>query len=99
MSALARRSTSKREPSVTSITMRIPSTMRDLIDSAAASLGKTRTEFVLESARIQAVDVLLNRRVFNLDEEAGEAFAALLAEPLAPGQALVDLMSRKAPWE
>ena len=99
MSAVASQSAQKREPAVTSITMRIPSSTRDLIDSAAASLGKTRTEFMLDTARRQAVDVLLDRRVFNLDEAAGEAFAQLLAEPVAPNDALRDLMRRDAPWK
>jgi len=79
--------------------MRIPSSTRDLIDSAAASLGKTRTEFMLDSARRQAVDVLLDRRVFNLDEAASEAFAQLLAEPVAPNHALHKLMRQDAPWQ
>lgn len=83
----------------TSITMRIPARTRELIDTAAATLGKSRTEFVLDSARQHAVDVLLDRRVFNLDEEASEAFAAALAEPIAPTAALRDLMRSKSPWE
>ena len=81
-----------------SITMRIPAQTRELIDTAAATLGKSRTEFVLESARQHAVDVLLDRRVFNLDEDASEAFANALAEPVKPNEALRNLMSGTAPW-
>ena len=81
------------------ITVRVPARTRDLIDSAAASLGKSRTEFVLDSARQHAVEVLLDRRVFSLDAEASEAFAEALAAPVAPDAALRDLMSAKAPWE
>jgi len=51
----------------TSITMRLPVQTRELIDRAAASVDKTRTEFVIESARQRAVDVLLDQRVFHLD--------------------------------
>lgn len=39
-----------------SINLRIESATRQLIDDAAAVLGKTRTEFMVESARRQAVD-------------------------------------------
>jgi uncharacterized protein (DUF1778 family) len=89
----------RKAPAGTSITMRIPLRTRELIDTAAATLGQTRTEFVLESARQHAVDVLLDRRVFNLDEEASEAFARILAEPVAPNEALRALMRSRSPWE
>jgi len=82
-----------------SITMRIPAQTRELIDTAAASLGKSRTEFVLDSARQHAVDVLLDRRVFNLDPVASEAFVQALAAPVEPNEALRTVMRSKAPWE
>lgn len=81
------------------MTMRVPAQTRDLIDSAAATVGKSRTEFVLESARQHAIDVLLDQRVFNLDEAASEAFARALDNPPAPNDALRALMADKAPWE
>lgn len=81
------------------MTMRVPAQTRDLIDTAAATLGKSRTEFVLESARLHAIDVLLDQRVFNLDSEASEAFARALDNPPAPNEALRTLMRGKAPWE
>jgi uncharacterized protein (DUF1778 family) len=83
----------------TTMTMRVPAQTRDLIDTAAATLGKSRTEFVLESARLHAVDVLLDQRVFNLDEEASEAFVRMLDNPPAPNEALRKLMATKSPWE
>jgi uncharacterized protein (DUF1778 family) len=87
-----------RTRSDTSITMRIPARTRELIDMAAAALGKSRTEFVLDSARQSAVDVLLDQRVFALDEAQSEAFARALAEPPAPNAALRALMRKKKPW-
>ncbi|MBP0652344.1 DUF1778 domain-containing protein, partial [Mycobacterium tuberculosis] len=50
-----------------SINLRIETNTRQLIDDAAAVLGKTRTEFMVESARRQAIDVLLDQRLFVLD--------------------------------
>lgn len=81
------------------ITMRISVRTRDLIDSAAAVEGKTRTEFVLESARLHAIDVLLDQRVFVLDPEQSAAFAEVLENPPKPNDALKALIKRKAPWE
>jgi uncharacterized protein (DUF1778 family) len=45
-----------------SINLRIEANTRQLIDDAAAILGKTRTEFMIETARRQAIDVLLDQR-------------------------------------
>jgi uncharacterized protein (DUF1778 family) len=81
------------------ITMRLPAQTRELIDRAATTLGKSRTEFVLESARARAVDVLLDQRVFHLDEAASEAFARALDAPPVPVDALKRLMHSRAPWE
>ena len=83
----------------TTITMRLPVQTRDLIDQAAATIDKSRTEFVLESARQRAIDVLLDQRIFHLDASASEAFADVLANPPAPVDALRKLMTSKAPWE
>ena len=81
------------------ITMRIPAQTRDLIDRAAASIDKSRTEFVLESARQRAMDVLLDQRAFQLDEKASKAFAEALDRPPPPVDALRALMAGKAPWQ
>lgn len=83
----------------TTITMRLPAQTRELIDRAAATVDKSRTEFVLESARQRAVDVLLDQRVFHLDEAESEAFAQVLDNPPAPVDALRKLFKSKAPWE
>ena len=83
----------------TAVTLRLPVSTRELIDSAAATLGKSRTEFMLESARQHALDVLLDQRVFSLDDEAAEAFVRALENPPAPVAALRTLMAKKPPWE
>lgn len=66
------------------ITMRIPARTRELIDSAAAVEGKSRTEFMVESARLHTVDVLLDQRVFTLDPDQSDALADILANPPKP---------------
>ena len=81
-----------------SINLRIDAGTRQLIDDAAAALGKTRTEFMIESARQQAVDVLLDRRLFALDPDRYEAFLHALDNPPAPGSKLRSLLRRTPAW-
>jgi uncharacterized protein (DUF1778 family) len=80
------------------INLRLPSEVRDLIDTAAAASGTTRTEFVLESARRRAVDVMLDKRLFVLSEEDWAAFQNALDNPPPPNERLRKLMVRKPPW-
>jgi uncharacterized protein (DUF1778 family) len=81
------------------INVRLPVKTRELIDSAAAVTGKTRTEFVLESARQHAIDVLLDQRLFSLPEEQYRAFLRVLENPPAPSERLRALFKEKAIWE
>ena len=81
-----------------SINLRIEASTRRLIDHAAAILGKTRTEFMIESARLQAIDVLLDQRLFRLDVERNGAFVHVLDHPPAPGPRLRSLLRRVPAW-
>jgi uncharacterized protein (DUF1778 family) len=82
-----------------SINLRIEANTRQLIDDAAAILGKTRTEFMIESARRQAIDVLLDQRLFMLDSERYDAFMHALDNPPAPGPKLRSLLRRVPAWQ
>jgi uncharacterized protein (DUF1778 family) len=82
-----------------SINLRIEAHTRQLIDDAAAILGKTRTEFMIESARRQAIDVLLDQRLFMLDSERYDAFMHALDNPPAPGPKLRSLLRRVPGWQ
>jgi len=82
-----------------SINLRIEPHTRHIIDDAAALLGKTRTEFVIESARQHAIDVLLDQRFFALDPERFDAFKRALDNPPPPGPKLGALLRRTPPWE
>lgn len=82
-----------------SINLRIEGQTRQLIDEAAAVLGKTRTEFMVESARLHAIDVLLDQRLFQLDGNRYEAFLAALDNPPAPGPKLRALLRRTPAWQ
>ena len=82
-----------------SINLRIEAQTRGLIDEAAAVLGKTRTDFMVESARAQAIDVLLDQRLFVLDAARFDAFVDALDNPPAPGPKLRALLRRKPMWQ
>jgi len=81
------------------INLRLPAKVRDLIDSAAAANGTSRTEFVLESARRRAIDVMLDRRLFLLDDADWQAFQRALDRPPPSNASLKALMARKPPWK
>ena len=91
--------TTERPRHDTSVTMRMPQQTKELIEKAATSVNKTFSAFVVESAREQAIDVLLNQTIFNLSAEQAEAFAQVLDNPPAPTEKLKQLMKSKAPWE
>src|SRR5580704_11949627 len=81
-----------------SINLRVEADTRKLIDDAAAILGKTRTDFMIESARRQATDVLLDQRLFVLDSARYDSFLQALDNPPAPGPKLKSLLRRVPAW-
>jgi uncharacterized protein (DUF1778 family) len=87
------------QPRDATINLRVSANVRDLIDTAATMSGTTRTEFVLESARRRAIDVMLDQRLFALEPGEWRAFNRALDNPPLPNPALKDLMARKPPWK
>lgn len=81
-----------------SLNLRIPAASRSLIDRAAQSSGKTRTDFILEAARRAAEDTLLDQAMISVNPEAYQAFLARLDAPTQPNPALQKTMQAKLPW-
>ena len=81
------------------INLRALNSQRNLIDHAAAALGKNRSDFMLEAACREAENVLLNQRLFMLNQVDFEAFNQALEAPVKDNPALRKLIERKAPWE
>ena len=81
------------------INLRVTPRDRDLIDRAAAALGKTRSEFMMEASRQAAEDALLDRTAFRLDADQFAAFMAQLDAPPAPNEHLRKLLAAPAPWD
>ena len=81
------------------LNLRIKPEERGLIDRAAASQGKTRTDFVLEAARRAAEDALVDRIVLTVSPRAYADFLARLDAPPQPNERLRRTMRKPAPWE
>lgn len=81
------------------VNLRLQASARDLIDQAAAAIGKSRTEFMVEAARREAESVLLDRCFFALSEKSFADFARQLDKPPAKNPRLRRLMRTAAPWE
>lgn len=81
------------------INIRAQESQRALIDKAASTLNKTRSDFMLEVACQEAENVLLDQRLFLADEAEFNAFQAQLDAPVSKNEALHHLLNRKAPWE
>ncbi|ALB21698.1 hypothetical protein Psal006b_02702 [Piscirickettsia salmonis] len=84
---------------VTPISMRTTAEQFDLLTKAANALNIDRTSFILNIACREAENVLLDRRLFQLNDEAFDAFEAALDEPLTQPEKLKRLLTEPAPWE
>ena len=82
-----------------SINIRAKARQRDLIDQAAARLGRSRSDFMLEAACNKAEDVLLDQAFFAVNAGTFAKFQALLDQPLPATDKLCRLLKTKAPWE
>ena len=89
----------KRRPRDVTINLRANERQRALIDQAAGTLGKTRSDFMLEAACRAADAVLADRRFFLLDEKAYKRFTAALDKPPADNPKLRRLLASNTPWE
>jgi len=81
------------------INMRADEKKRNLIDMAAAMSGRDRTSFILEAACQKAEEVILEKRLFLLDDVAFDAFEqALEANPMRDNKCLIQLLNRPKRW-
>jgi uncharacterized protein (DUF1778 family) len=81
------------------INMRADEKKRNLIDLAAAMSGRDRTSFILEAACQKAEEVILDKRLFLLDDVAFDAFEqAIEANPARGNKCLHQLLERPKRW-
>ena len=81
------------------INLRASHRQKMLIDRAAEALGRSRSDFMLETACREAQSVLLDRLYFELPKDAFKRFTAMLDQPPADNPKLRKLLSKKAPWD
>lgn len=82
------------------INMRVEPSQHTLLTKAAEALHVDRTTFILNAACKEAENVLLDKRLFCLDEKAFNAFEEAISAPLPhdAAQKLQALLAEKSPW-
>jgi uncharacterized protein (DUF1778 family) len=80
------------------INLRAMPEQRDLIDHAAALLGKNRSDFMLDVACEQARSIVIDQTFFCLDSEKYKQFSELLDAPVSENIGLARLMNVVEPW-
>ena len=81
------------------VNLRIKPEVRSLIDRAARMKGKTRTDFMLDAARVAAVDALLDQTAITVSPKVYTEFLARLDAPPKPNERLRRSLQTPAPWE
>jgi uncharacterized protein (DUF1778 family) len=80
------------------VNLRVRSDIRSLIDRAAKSQGKTRSEFMIDAARRAAEESLLDQTLVRVDQKTYDYFLEVLDRPPS-GDGFERLMSAKKPWQ
>jgi uncharacterized protein (DUF1778 family) len=81
------------------INLRARQLQKDLIDRAAQTQGRNRSEFMLEAACEKAQQVLLDQSFFTLDKKSYRKFVELLDAPPRVHAGAKRLLAFKSPWE
>ena len=90
--------TSPQEARTVAVNLRVREDIRSLIDRAAQSQGKSRSEFMIDAARRAAEDTLLDQTLVRVDEETWDFFLSILDSPPA-NEGFERLMRTPSPWE
>jgi uncharacterized protein (DUF1778 family) len=81
------------------INLRASQKQKLLIDRAAEALGRSRSDFMLDTACREAESILLDGRYFSLPEADFKKFVAMLDRPPKDNPRLRRLLQTKAPWD
>jgi uncharacterized protein (DUF1778 family) len=81
------------------IQIRASAETKAVLNRAAALRGQKLSEFMLESARRQAEEAILDQRIFFLDAKTHEKFLTLLDSPTKPSRYLKSLLARRPDWQ
>lgn len=81
------------------IQIRASAETKAVLNRAAALRGQKLSEFMLDSARREAEEAVLDQRAFFLDAGTHAKFLAMLDRPVKPAVHVKALMKRKPTWE
>jgi uncharacterized protein (DUF1778 family) len=81
------------------INLRASRRQKTLIDQAAQALGRSRSDFMLDTACREAESVLMDRRYFTLSAGAFRQFVAALDKPPVENPKLRRLLETRPPWQ
>jgi uncharacterized protein (DUF1778 family) len=81
------------------INLRASQQQKLLIDRAAEALGRSRSDFMLETACREAESVLLDQRYFSFFEADFKKFVTLLDRPPKDHPGLRRLLHTQPPWD
>lgn len=79
------------------VNLRIRADIRSLIDRAAKTQGKSRSDFMIDAARRAAEDALLDQTLIRVDHADFEEFVAILDTP-PDAEKFARLMNAPRPW-
>lgn len=80
------------------INLRTSARQEQLLKQAAAATDRTMTDFVLETAVVEAERVLADRRWFLISDEQWDEFQHLLEQPARDLPRLRALLARPSPF-
>jgi uncharacterized protein (DUF1778 family) len=81
------------------INLRASRQQKVLIDRAAGALGRTRSDFMLDTACREADSAPLDRCYLALSKEAFQRFTSILDRPPKDNPRLRRLLQTKVPWD
>ncbi len=81
------------------VSMRLADADIAIIDRAARMRGRSRAEFMRDTAVRTAEEVIMENTVIRMSPEGFAAFATMLESPAKPVSEMVALLKRLAPWE
>ena len=79
------------------VNLRVRDDIRALIDRAAKTHGKSRSEFMIDAARRAAEDALLDQTLVRVDQSTYAHFLEVLDQPPS-GEGFARLMTASKPW-
>ncbi|HBP4332751.1 TPA: DUF1778 domain-containing protein [Escherichia coli] len=89
----------RKTPRENQINIRATDEERAVIDYAASLVNKNRTDFIIELAYQEAKNIILDQRLFVLDDERYDSFITQLEAPVLNAEGRERLMAVNPEWK